>query len=150
MSPRVVALGQRFAGDDAVGLAVAAELRARGVPVREIADATGIVEALADGSDVILIDALLGAGEPGRVRVLSPEDLGRERLAAVSSHGLDVPAAAALARALYPGAGRLSVVAVQIARAEPFAATLSPAVAAAVGAAAEAVTALLRGVESSS
>ncbi len=139
----MIALGQRLAGDDAVGLAVAEALRVRGVPVEVIEDPAGIVDALA-GGDVILVDAIVGAGEPGGVRVLAPEDLGRGGIAAVSRHGLDVRGAAELSRVLYPGAGRLQVVGVQIAGAERFVTGLSPPVSAAVGAAAEAVIALLR------
>jgi hydrogenase maturation protease len=129
----VVALGQRFGGDDAVGLAVGERLRgAPGVVVVEARDAADLIEAIEAGGDVIVVDAVRCAGEPGTVRVLLPEDLGRE--ASVSSHGLDVAGAIALARALRPDAPapRVRIVGVTIAGSDPFREGMSPAVAAAV------------------
>lgn len=40
----MLGLGQRYAGDDAVGLAVAEVLRARGVDARPVHDASALVE----------------------------------------------------------------------------------------------------------
>ena len=140
-SPTLVALGQRFAGDDAVGLAVADRLRAAGVLVVEARDAADLVEALGAGGEVILVDALRGPGAPGSVRVIAPEDVDRDGAAAISSHGLDVPGAVALAAALHPGAPppRLCIVGVVVGAVERFSPGLSPPVAAAVERAAEAV-----------
>jgi len=140
---RVIALGQRLAGDDAVGLAVADRLRAAGVSVTEIASATDLVAALEVPGDVVLIDAVLG-DEPGRVLVLAPDQLGRDGLAAVSSHGIDVQAALALAAALYPETMPrvVRLVGVVIGAGPRFTEGLSPAVAGAVQDAVERVLAL--------
>lgn len=143
MNPRVIALGQRLAGDDAVGLAVADRLRAAGVPVIEVASATDLVTALEAPGDVVLVDAVLG-DEPGRVLVVTPEQLGRDGIAAVSSHGIDVPAALALAATLYPETANrvVRLVGIVIARAPRFTEGLSPAVDNAVHTAVERVLAL--------
>lgn len=143
LRPRIIALGQPLAGDDAAGLAVAARLRAAGVAVIEVASVTDLVTALEAPGDVILVDAVLG-DEPGRVLVLAPEQLGRDGVAAVSSHGIDVPAAIALAATLYPEtAGRtVRLVGVVIDRAPRFTEGLSSAVENAIHAACERVLAL--------
>jgi len=135
MPPRVLALGQLLAGDDAAGLAVAARLRARGLPagveLLEVASAADLVTAFEAPGDVVLVDAVLGE-PPGSVLVLAPADLAGGGLAAVSSHGVDVPAALALAAALYPAARSVRVVAVVIGRAPRFTEGLSPEIEAAV------------------
>jgi hydrogenase maturation protease len=100
---------------------------------------------------VIVVDAALGT-VPGRVHLLDPGDLGRGALAAVSSHGIDLPGAVALAGVLHPGSvARVRVVAVEITRAARFQEGLSEAVREAVPRAASAVLRLLGqpGVEDS-
>jgi hydrogenase maturation protease len=144
----VIGLGQRFGGDDAVGLAVLARLAELGggeeLEQVEVEDATQLIEALLTPRRAVIVDAVLGAGEPGRVHLLSPDALARGALSAVSTHGLDVAQAIALARRLYPDtvSPRIQLVGVEIARAERFQQGLSPALAAAVDRAAEAVIAL--------
>jgi hydrogenase maturation protease len=142
-SPRIVALGQRFAGDDAAGLAVADHLRAAGLPVLEVTSAVDLVSALDPPGDVILVDAVRGDA-PGRVVELDPEALAGGGLAAVSSHGLDVPAAIALAAVLH-GPSRVRVVGIVIGPAPRFTEGLSAEVAAAVPLAAAAVRRLCPG-----
>ena len=149
----MIGLGQRFGGDDAVGLAVAAMLRERDaseeLEVREVGDATALVDALLTPAPVIIVDALLGDGEPGTLHLLSPEALGAGALAAVSSHGLDVGQAIALSRVLHPDAvsPRIQILGVEIARAERFHEGLSPQVLAAVQQAACAVLTLGRSID---
>lgn len=131
---RIIALGQRLAGDDAVGLAVADRLRAAGRSVLEVASALDLVAALEAPGDVVLVDAVL-ADPPGRLIVIDPDHLGRDALAAVSSHGIDVPAALALAATLYPevaAARAVRLVGIAIGRAPRFTEGLSPPVAGAV------------------
>lgn len=136
MTAAVLALGSPGGGDDAVGLAVADQL-----PGARRGDATALVELLAEHELVVLVDAVLGS-RPGRVRVLREADLDGP-VQAVSSHAVSVPQAVALARVLYPRAGQLVVVGVEIAPPAP-GAGLSPAVAAAVPEAAATVTRLLQ------
>lgn len=149
MTCLVVGLGQARAGDDAVGLRVLAALAGRDLPpgVRAVRAADpSALPLLLDGPDrAVLVDALLDPGPPGRVLVLAADALaGRP---ALGTHGLDVPAALELARALgASAAGSVQVVAVTIAAAERFTDGLSPAVEAAVGPAADAALRLAAGI----
>lgn len=134
---RVIGLGQRLAGDDGVGLVVAARIAERAgasIEVIEIGDATALIEALVSPGRVVIVDAVIGGGQPGTIHVVSPEVLAGERLAAVSTHGIDVLQAIEMARILYPDAVSTDVhiVGIEIEKAEPTGEGLSPAVAGAV------------------
>jgi hydrogenase maturation protease len=139
---RVVGFGQWRGGDDAVGLEVVRALAPiEGVEVREAVEPSELVE-LAVGVDlVVVVDAVVGAGERGSVVRLEPEQLGRART--VSTHGIDVPTALALARATGREPARVAIVGVAIDTAERGAVGLSPAVARAVPRAVEMVRAIL-------
>jgi len=141
---KVVGLGQPAAGDDGVGLAVLnalGDVDAELVPLR---DASPLVELL-DGTPLLLVDALVGAGEPGSLRWLTAADLGRASL--WSTHGLSVPDAIGLAQAIHgpDAADGLEVLAICIEAPTGPCFELSPTVAAAVPQAAEAVRQRLRG-----
>ena len=134
----VIALGNALRGDDAVALAVARRLEGVRVLVTE-AEPTRLIDAW-DGADpVVLVDAAGAGGHPGRIHTI---DLAREALPSALAHGsthhFSLADTVELARAL----GRLPehayVVAVE---GECFdtGAPLSPAVEAAVPAAAEEV-----------
>jgi hydrogenase maturation protease len=144
----VIALGQSAAGDDGVGLAVLEALRARGVPegveLVRAAEDSALVALLETSAPVVLVDAVLGS-PPGEVVELAPEELAPRGLRPVSTHGLGVAQALALARALAPGriAPLVRIVAVTIAQPVEYAWELSPAVAAAAPRAVERVLALL-------
>jgi hydrogenase maturation protease len=139
VTPRavIVGIGQLAAGDDGVGLAVARELAGRGLAVRESADASILLALLEAGHRVVVVDAVAGGGPPGAVIRLDPGALGAGPTP-LSSHGLGVAEAIALARALYgePAVARLAIVGIAIARPAVHAVGLSPAVAAAVAPAA--------------
>jgi hydrogenase maturation protease len=139
----IVGIGQLAAGDDGVGLAVARELAARGFAVRESADASLLLELLPAGHRVVVVDAVAGGGPPGTVMQLDPAALGTGPTP-LSSHGIGVAEAIALARTLYSDAAvaRLAIVGVAIERPAAHAIGLSPAVAAAVGPAAVLVAGL--------
>jgi hydrogenase maturation protease len=145
---RIICLGQPTAGDDGVGPAVAGRLRAEGLPsgveLLEATDASQLVELVQWPGTVLLVDALLGEPE-GRVVVLPPEALAQAALTPLSSHGLSAGGALALARTLAPErtSPRVVVIGVTISPPSRYAARLSPAVAAAVPAAVEAVRAAL-------
>jgi hydrogenase maturation protease len=140
---RIVGLGQRAAGDDGVGLAVLARLRAAGAPegveLVEAAEASALVDAVRLGGPVVVVDAVL-ADPPGVVLTLSEDDLSRAALSPLSSHGLSAGGALALARSLDSGAvsRRITIVAVSIAAPGRYRLGLSPEVAAAVDPAARA------------
>jgi hydrogenase maturation protease len=137
MAAVIVGIGQLAAGDDGVGLAVARALAARGLPVRESADASILLVLLEAGHRVVLVDAVAGGGPPGTVMQLDPDAL-VDGLTPLSSHGIGVAEAIALARTLYGDAAiaQLAIVGIAIERPAAHAVGLSPAVAAAVSAAA--------------
>ncbi|MFZ5470922.1 MAG: hydrogenase maturation protease [Myxococcota bacterium] len=151
MRARVIALGQRAAGDDGVGLSVLEWLRAYGVPaqmeLRQAAEASALLELLQTPSPTVVVDAVL-ATPAGRVLVLTPDELDARGLLAASSHGLGVGQVVQLARTLHAEAvsPHITMVAVSIERPERYGLGLSPQVAAAVPQAGARVMALA-GVE---
>jgi hydrogenase maturation protease len=134
----VIGIGTARA-DDAAGLAVADLLAARALPDGVVAlrctrPLPDLLDAL-DGADAaVLVDAARTGGVPGSIRRLAPGELARQR--SPSSHGLGVAQALALATALGRAPVRVEVVAIEAAQMECDA--LSPAVAASIGAAADA------------
>jgi hydrogenase maturation protease len=127
-----------MAGDDGVGIAVARrarELSRRAdVEVVELGEPSALVALLTDGaSPVVLIDALVGGGAPGRVIHLARDrDARTARL--LSSHGVGVRDAVEIARSLEPEhvAEKIEIVGVTIAQPSRYDDTLSPVVAGAV------------------
>lgn len=142
---RVIGVGQEMAGDDGVGLAVVRDLARRAprnVEIREVAEPSALVPLLEEGGRVVIVDAFLGR-EPGQVRRLSLAQLDLERRP-LSSHGLTVPQAVELARALAPNApARVDFVGVAIDAVRGLASELSPSVAAAVTRAADLAIAIV-------
>jgi hydrogenase maturation protease len=137
--PRVIALGQPLAGDDAAGVCVLRALEERlslpgVVPVEllELKDASELVECACHPGPVWLLDAVVDAGPPGQLLELTPEEL--EQHGSVSSHGLCPLQALALSQTLYPGAlsPSIRILAISIAAPRRYRAGLSPPVAAAV------------------
>ncbi|MFZ6182798.1 hydrogenase maturation protease [Nannocystis pusilla] len=153
MSARVIGVGQRLAGDDGVGIRVAERLRSldlEDVQVAFIASTTDLIAALTGAQRVIVVDAVLGVGEPGRLHIATPEDFAAQHLVAITTHGLDLPAAVALARALYPEtvAPVIQIVGIEIERPATLDEELSPPATAAVEAAVRAVVVMLRAATS--
>ena len=143
--PLLIGVGNPDRGDDGAGRAVARRLLEGahpGLDVRECAgEATALMEAWAGSDDVVLVDACRGAGPPGSVHRIGPDE--SARLAALrhaSSHSLGVAAAIGLARALGTLPRRLLVYAIE-ARDSALGAGLSPEVERAVE---EVVAAVLR------
>ncbi len=104
MAARVIGLGQRLGGDDAVGLVILERLRAGGVPPEvelfEAAEPSCLVHLLQTTRPVVVVDAVVGAGPPGDVVDLDANDVGAASDRPLSSHGLDVIRAIGLARLL--------------------------------------------------
>ena len=148
MNGHVIGLGQPIVGDDGVGHAVIDWLRREGLPqsvtVRTAVDATDLIGCLACTGPVVVVDAVLGAGPAGRVLVLDPERLA-DGARTVSTHGMSVAQAIALARVLSPpGAGAsVRIVAITIESLARGAPGLSAPVAAALPQAVAAVRSLL-------
>ena len=134
---RVIGLGQAAAGDDQVGLAVLEHLRgtgvAEGVELRVATEPSALLPLLETPVPVVLVDAVW-AVPAGEVFVLEPEELEQRGLSTLSTHGLGVAQAVALARLLSPGrvSPSIHIVGVSISRAERFQQGLSPEVAAAI------------------
>jgi len=141
----VVGIGQPAAGDDGVGLVVARTLAARGLEVREAADASIVLTLLEAARRVVIVDAVVG-GLPGSVIRLDAGALASGP-APLSSHGLGVAEALELARTLYGDhvVARVDIVGVAIARPGGSGFGLSAAIAAAVEPAAALAAALAAG-----
>lgn len=119
MTIRLIGLGTCF-GDDAAGPAVVERLAAEGLPegVEAVIPARpdALIDAL-DGADAaVLVDASRSGLAPGTVHEPEPGALREAR--ALSSHGLGVAGALALAGALGRTPRRLAVVAVEAGTAE--------------------------------
>jgi hydrogenase maturation protease len=116
----VIGLGQRAAGDDAIGIAIVEALRSEnhdGVRTEIVQDATELVQALSTPDPVILVDALVGVGaSPGHVEIYEVDAVSRLPQSGLSTHGIGVGQAIALSRTLYPEAAcpRILIVGVHI------------------------------------
>lgn len=149
MAVTVVGIGQPWAGDDGVGPAVVEALREtglpRGVTAVAVADPSDLVALLGQADDVIVVDAVVEAGAPGRLVELDPDERDPAEPLAVSSHGIGVRQAIALARALSDGRplARTRILGVAIHRPMFKARRLTPGVAAALPAACAQIRAML-------
>jgi len=104
VAARIIGVGQEWAGDDGVGLAVIRELRKLDAQLDlvELDDPTQLIELLTDGADpVVLVDAVLDDGPSGRVLLI---DLRSERSSKhlLSTHGVGVMEGIELARITHP------------------------------------------------
>jgi hydrogenase maturation protease len=144
---RVIGIGQPVAGDDGVGCAVVAALRAappEGTELTTVREASALIPILTDTRErVVLVDAVIGAGAPGQVSVLDTNAIDVSALSSVSSHGLAVGQALELARALSSEPMDVHVVAISIAPPERYGEGLSGPVEAAVPKAAAAIRQLV-------
>ncbi|OBI82209.1 hydrogenase maturation protease [Mycobacterium sp. 1245805.9] len=99
----VIGLGNRYRGDDGVGVAVAAELNRLALPavrvVADIAEPTGLLEAWSGAALAVVIDAAVGTPPtPGRVRRCGLSDVAVS--GGLSSHSIDIVRTHALGEAL--------------------------------------------------
>ncbi len=127
----VIGVGQAERQDDGVGPYVARALKQRGLPaVAHEGEGSGLLELWQFRPACIVIDALSGAGPPGRLRVFADlEDPAFRRAAFVhSTHRLGLPEAVALGRTLGRLPDRLAVIGITGA-AFGFGSALSPPVA---------------------
>lgn len=151
---RIIALGQAVAGDDGAGLAVLEALEQRiddtgtgreGLDLVRARDASELCDLVCDVGRVILLDALTGAGPPGRILVASVEDLSARPSSELSTHGLGVRQAIELSRVASPDRAckDIRVVAVTIDPPAAYSTALSPAVERAIPEAVAAIVQLL-------
>jgi hydrogenase maturation protease len=142
----VIGIGNEFRRDDGVGLAVAAEIAKRrlaGVRVMTaIGEPASILEAWTGARLVVAVDAAMGEGATaGKIRRWTPSD--DDQPTVVSSHALGLPQTYALGQALGRVPQKLVVFTVDIDDVS-HGVTLTPAVAAAVPTAVEAIVAELQ------
>jgi hydrogenase maturation protease len=108
---RIIAMGNECMGDDGVGLRVLAllrEQRERGAlgPAAELVeagqDASLVAASLAEGTRVLLVDAVEMGGRPGEWKVFTADEAagGNGRDCPASTHGVSVSTAAGIAIAL--------------------------------------------------
>ncbi len=105
MSRLVIGVGNPLRGDDGVGACVAQRVRASALAGVEVREATGegaaLMELWRDCTEVVLIDAVSGAGEPGRIhRFVANEQPIPAGFFRYSTHAFSVAEAIELARVL--------------------------------------------------
>jgi hydrogenase maturation protease len=140
---RIIGVGQQWAGDDGVGLAVIRRVRELqgSFDLVEVDEPTRLVDLLTDGVDkVVMVDALHDA-PAGRVLMVDSRRGDPRARHLLSTHGVGVMEAIELARIAHPDrvARRIFIVGVTIAQTSRTGEGLSPAVKAAVPEAAEKV-----------
>lgn len=142
----LICIGNPARSDDGVGPAVADAIRRQrpDIPVRDCrGEPLDLVELFADASEAVVVDAMLSGTEaPGTVTTIDATHAPVPIRTQASSHGLGLADALELARSLGRLPVRLVVIGVEAATLEPGTA-LSPAVAAAVPRAVDAVLAEL-------
>jgi hydrogenase maturation protease len=113
---RVIGMGQRYRGDDAVGLLVAESVRAsapEGVEVlTEPSDALALLAAFEGADACVVVDSAQHGGAPGAVLRVGVDAAAATRVAATSSHGNALAEAVALGGALGSLPRRFRIVAV--------------------------------------
>jgi len=106
MAVRVIGIGRRTGGDDGAGPAVIDYLRTNcpssALELHEIGEPSALISLLENATRVIIVDAAINAGIPGTVHVVRPEDIDQNPLFSMSTHGMSVGQAIALARVLAP------------------------------------------------
>ncbi len=140
---RVIGIGNPLRGDDAAGLLVARRVRDLAAPGVEVVELEGepgrLIDAWEEAALVVVVDAVRSGGEEGSVvRFDATAGPLPAAVGASSTHALGLGDAVEIARALGRLPARLVVYGIEGARFEP-GAGLSPAVAAAVDAAVDAV-----------
>jgi hydrogenase maturation protease len=143
----VAGIGNIFLGDDGFGSAVAQALAGTAPPDVKVEDfgirGVHLAYELVDGFEtVILVDAVNRGDPPGTVSVIEPSLEGDGILSAIDAHGMDPEAVLQMVGDLGGSLGRVLVVGCEIASIEE-GIGLSPAVSAAVPAAAGVVQELL-------
>jgi hydrogenase maturation protease len=99
----VIGIGNPLMGDDGAGVAVLEILRHRGLPrgVEIIELGSGgltLLHRMEGFDNVVLVDAVDFRGEPGEVRVFSPDDVRSVKTISYSLHDVDILKVIDLAR----------------------------------------------------
>lgn len=106
MPVRIIGIGRKTGGDDGAGPAVIQwlrqEKRQENIELLEVGEPSALLPLLEQSERVIIVDAALISDTPGTVHVVRPDDLETCPLTSVSTHGMSVGQAIALARVLEP------------------------------------------------
>jgi hydrogenase maturation protease len=150
MSTLIIGLGNQLVTDDSVGLRVAAELRDRLAGREDVAvveDYWGglrLMERMVGYDRAIVIDAICSGAPPGTIHHLAAGDMPTQRTA--SSHDMTLPTALTLGRQAglrLPPDEDILILGIEASDVTNFGEVCTPAVAAAVPRAVEAVVAAL-------
>ncbi|MGQ9497064.1 MAG: hydrogenase maturation protease [Desulfotomaculales bacterium] len=144
----VLGCGNLLAGDDGVGIEVLRRLEDEGVPpgvalVEAGAPGLGLLDFMVGAEKVVIVDAVAGGGPPGEVVRWREDEVPALRGRALTVHDVGIREALAWGRRAAPEAmpREVVVVGIRVAGTEAWHMGLSPAVAAAVPAAARRVRA---------
>lgn len=108
MTARVIGLGARGAGDDSVGLVIVDELRALApadVELVQVTEPSAVIPLLATSMPVLIVDAVVIDGQPPGMIVALDAGSVPPDVRAVSTHGLGLAEALAMARLLATSGG---------------------------------------------
>jgi len=128
---RVLCCGNPFAGDDAVGLLAVPMLRERLGEAVEVIEAgtpgLTLLDMMRGADHCVIVDCMVGGGQPGEVRKLAPHDLASLEASFSSAHGVGIAEALALGTAVEPESlpKRITIVAVEAGSVTPFTEGLS-------------------------
>ena len=151
MKIRVIGVGSAIRCDDAVGLAVLRELSNELLPQNvELVEAgtagMSLMELMAGAEKVILVDAIVGGVQPGKIHRLNVQDFVERRGRAISAHELGPLDALRLTDVLRPGQipEQVMVLGIEISDQTGVGKRLTPEVRAAIPEAVRAIMAELR------
>ena len=109
MSILVLGIGNLLRSDDGAGLHVIESLRRENlsdtIDLMEVLSGLDILDAIKGYDRIIIVDAILTGGEPGKIYKLSLEDFkDKHTLHSFSSHlNMDFPAMLEMGKKLFPG-----------------------------------------------
>jgi hydrogenase maturation protease len=136
LAVRIIGVGQQWAGDDGVGLAVIRGIRELDprLDTVEVEEPTRLIDLLTDGADPVVIVDGLDDAPAGRVLMINSGQRDPRAQRLLSTHGVGVMEAIELARIAHPErvARRIFIVGVTIQQTSRGGEGLSPAVEAAV------------------
>ena len=117
----------------------------KSVEVHEVSDPAKLINLLSEIDRAILIDAVVGNGEPGHISCLTADSLAKAGVTPVSSHGISIAQIINLARTLAPctPSADIHIIGITIKQPEQHALEMSPPVRAAVSRAAAVILEML-------
>lgn len=140
MTTKIIGCGNLVGGDDGIGVLVVREMNKTLLPpgveaIEGGTDPLRLLEHLRNTNKVILVDAITGAGNPGDVYVLSPDDqIDTEPGEKLSLHQFSLTQVLELGNILFPREmpQKILIVGIEAEKIEPFQTYISPAVAKAI------------------